>query len=104
MQEDFELETVLSLTTGYNFTNDFGKVFDLVQFMFEDPFIDTLGLNILKDIAVKHIYYLYPELQNVSYNPNMDIDSFIDEQKSIYGDELTISVIGEKVIKLKHSV
>ncbi len=104
MQEDFELETVLSLITGYNFTNDFGKVFDLVQFMFEDPFIDTLGLFVLKDTACKHIYYLYPELQSISFNPNMDINSFIDEKKSIYGNELTISVIGEKVIKLKHSV
>ena len=103
MQEDFELETVLSLVTGYNFTNDFDKVFDLVQFIFEDPFIDILGFNILKEAAIKHIFYLYPELQNISKD-YIDFDTLLNEVKSIYGDEITISVIGEKVIKLKHSI
>ena len=70
--------------------------------MFEDPFIDILGFNILKDTACKHIYRLYPEFKNISYNEIND--TLVDEIKSIYGDTITISVIGENVIKLKHSV
>ena len=101
MQEDFELETVLSITTGINFANDYGDVLDLYSFILEDDFISEENLLMLHDTVKRHILAIHPELNYVRFNPNIDIDKWLSVQKSIFGQTLTISVLGEKVVKLE---
>ena len=101
MQEDFELETILSLITGYNFTNNFDKIFELVEFVYEESFISYERFNEIKNEVKNHIYKLYPDLKNISFNNEMDENDFVSVCKFLYGDTLTISILGEKVIKLK---
>lgn len=101
MQDDFDLATVLSVTTGINCTDNFGNVFDLFCFMFEDDLLSPNAIGFLKDVARNHIFRIYPELKRVKYNPNENLDEWIKKQKLIYGDKITISVIGENVVKLE---
>lgn len=100
-QEEFSLESVLSVLTGINCTKDFNEVFELFGFIFEDPFINTIGIGELKDSACNHILNIHPELRGVKYDKSMNFDSWLNEQKKLYGDTLTISIIGEPIIILE---
>ena len=101
MQDDFELETVLSVTTGINLTDDFSKVFDLFCFMFEDDLLNVTALISLRETAKKHILNIHPELRRVSYNQNVNLEKWIANQKEMFGDSITISILNEPVISLK---
>ena len=98
MQDDFELETVLSIITGINFTNDINSIYDLYSFIFEDPMLEYVDFNKLNELAKNHIFRIHPELKRVSIN-STDLDKWLKLQKNIYGDTITISIIGEPVIK-----
>ena len=101
LQEEFSLESVLSIITGINCTNDFNEVYELFWFMFEDPFINTLGIVELRNSARNHILNIHPELRGVKYDKNMNFEKWINEQKELFGDSLVISVIGEPIINLE---
>ena len=101
LQEDFSLEAVLSIITGINCTNDFGEVFELFWFMFEDPLINTTGIMELKDAAKRHILNIHPELKTVVYNNKLSLNEWLEKQKELYGSYLTISVIGEPIVVLE---
>ena len=98
MQDDFELETVLSIITGINFTNDINSIYDLYSFIFEDPMLEYVDFNELNENAKKHILKIHPELKHVSINTT-DLVKWLNVQKLIYGDTMTISIIGEPVVK-----
>ena len=101
MQDDFDLDAILTITTGVKCTDDFNKVYELFWFIFEDDLIGPLGIGMLKDTARNHILRIHPELKNVRYDQSMDIDTWVNNQKEYFGDKLTISILGENVIKLE---
>lgn len=101
MQDDFDLAAVLSITTGINCTDSYSKIYELFCFMFEDDLLNPLSIGYLKDVARKHILRIHPELKRAIYDPNIDIYDWINKQKILYGDKITISVIGENIVKLE---
>ena len=100
MQEDFKLETILSVVTNVNCADDFYDIYELLWFIFENPVIDDKEVLKLKQIARNHILKIHPELKSIKFNENDSINSWVLKQKCIYGDELTISVFGEPIVKL----
>lgn len=100
MQDDFDLDVVLSVLTGINFT-DYGKLYEFFCFLFEDDSLNPNDIISLRNIAIKHIYKIHPELLTVRYDKKTSISNWISQQKSMLGNTITISVIGEKLITLK---
>lgn len=110
MQEDFDLESVLTVVTGVNCTNDFEKVIDLFSFIFEDPLISMDKIIFLKNTAKNHILKIHPELKNISFDKDIIFNNgdkgiifnkWINAQKVRFGDTVTVSVIGEPIIRLE---
>ena len=99
-QEDFDLETILSVITGINCTDDFFKVYELYWYLFEDQSITYDGIVKLHDIAKNHILKIHPELKSVKYDTSMDLKNWIKIQKVRFGEELTMCVVGERLIML----
>lgn len=93
----FELGTILSMTTGYNCTNDFNKVWDLVWFICDDKFINSFGLGMVKNGIKKHILSLYPELKKIKYNKGESVDDFVSLLKEKFGDYLPLVKIGDEL-------
>ena len=98
IQEEFSLESILSIITGRKFVNDFNEIYELYWFMFEDPFINATGICYLKDKASKHILNIHPELKNVSFKNGTDVNKWLDEQRQKFGNTLLISIVGEPII------
>lgn len=101
MQDVFDLATVLSITTGVNCTDNFGKICDLFCFMFEDESLTPTAMGYLKNIARQHIFRIHPELKSIRFDPKCNVDEWVSKQKEIFGNEITISIVGENIIKLK---
>jgi len=100
MQEEFDLESVLTVITGINFTDDFSKIYDLYSFIFEDPLISTEEIIELSAIAKKHLLKIHPWLTTLSYNKITSKNNWLQTIKTIYGDNILVSVLGEPVIRL----
>ena len=65
MAKEFDLETILTITTGITLVDDFNKVFNLAQFVYNDEYLNTTGLQFLKYDLKDYILSCYPELKNV---------------------------------------
>lgn len=101
MQDDFDLATILSITTGINLTDNFENIYDLFCFMFEEDDIDPLAMVTLRDTACRHLFRIHPEIKHLKYDKTVGVDEWIQKQKAIYGDTLTISVVGENIVVYK---
>ena len=101
MQDEFDLATVLSITTGVNLTDNFEKVLDLFCFMFEDELLSPLAMVNLRTTACNHLFRIHPEIKNLKYDKTVGVDEWVQRQKVIYGDTLTISVVGEDIVVFK---
>lgn len=99
-QEDFDLETILSVITGINCTDDFFKVYELYWYLFEDQTITYDGIVKLHDIAKNHILKIHPELKRIRFDESMDLDDWIKIQKAKFGSVLTMCIVGERLIIL----
>ena len=99
MTKDFELETVLSVTTGISCVDNFSKVYDLAYFIFDDDGISPLALGMMKPKMIEHILDIHPELKGVTptWKERKNLDSWIETQKANFGERLTISQYGEKL-------
>lgn len=99
MEKNFELGTILTFTTGINCTNDFGKVFELAWFIYDDKLINDSGLLMLKDEIKRHLLALYPQLEGVTYNPQFEtsFEDWLLAQKLKFGETLPISQLGLKL-------
>jgi len=96
MTQNFELETILSVITGINFTDDFNKVFALFWYAYNDNLISPTGLGALKNDLREHLLTIHPELAEAVYNRRVDnMDTWITEQKIKFGEFLPVSRIGE---------
>lgn len=92
MQEDFDLETILTITTGINLTDDFNKVFELAWFVFDDPYINVSGIYFLQDSLKEYILHIYPELADITEVPKFKYSQkyWLEEQKIKFGKVLPI--------------
>lgn len=95
--ENFELDAILSMTTGYNCVDDFGKVWKLVWFVCDDNMIGPMGLGMVKDEVKSHLLTIHPELKNVRYQKGKNIREFIFQQEEKFGNVLPVTKIGVKL-------
>ena len=94
MQKDFELETILSITTNINCTSNFSKVHELACFVFNDDFMTTIALEFCKDDLKEHILNIHPQLKNVTpplIHYGIFLDNWLKQQKEEFGVFLPIS-------------
>ena len=109
-QRDFKLETVLTVTTGMNLVDDFDEIFEFYKYVFMDPLINTMSIQILNKSMISHLLEIHPELANIKYAPEIDgdIDRWLAFQKDEFGDSISVCVIGhtlshkEKVKSLEY--
>lgn len=93
MQRNFELGTILSVTTGTNYTDDFGKVYDLAGYVFSDDMLSPLAIGVLKDDLRNHLLTIHPELKDVRCTCRNRL-AWLEKQKIKFGSELAISKLG----------
>lgn len=95
MKKEFDLETVLTITSGRLFTN-MNNLYMILQYMFSEDLHQHHLSRALED-GREHILSIYPQLEGVGedliINNNRDIQNFIIKQKEIYGENLTITPI-----------
>ena len=102
MQKDFELETILSVTTGINCTNNFSKVHELLSFVFNDNFMNNMALEFCKDDLKEHLLNIHPQLINVippTIHYGIFLDSWLKKQKETFGDFLTVSEFDKPLVQ-----
>ena len=97
MVKNFDLGTILTMTTNYKFVDDFNKVYELVWFVCDDNMIGPLGLGLIKDKVTKHLLTIHPELNNVRYKIGENVDEFILRQEEKFGSILPVTRLGEKL-------
>ena len=102
--KNFDIRTLLTLTTGYSFVDNFSKVFELVWFIYDDNMINMTGLGVVKDNVKKHLLNIHPELKDVKYQKSRDINEFISEQTQKFGSTLPVTKIGIKLPKKEVSM
>lgn len=92
MERNFELETILTITTGINCNNDYNKIYELVQFVYNDYNINALDFKILYSELKDYILNLYPCLRDVKFCANfgLHISTWLKVQKMRFGDFLPI--------------
>ena len=99
----FKLETILTIVTGVNLTDNFNEVYELAMYIYDDTFINTSAILLLKEEIKSHILNDHPELKNIDYVPVSPFAkvAWLKELKQIYGETLLISKIGEILTKNK---
>lgn len=91
---NFDLGTVLSVTTGIFLAPDIGNVYDLLNYMTGDNLF-THQLPRAADRCRVVIIAQHPELANVDVLTvrNNDWHAFLAEQVAIYGNEIRVGPI-----------
>ncbi len=100
MQEEFDLETILSVIARYNITHDYNNILKLYSFMFENPDLSINEFLKKYEIGRKHILSLYPELNDIDFDYHY-LDSYVKKQRQKFGDKLLITTIKGKEFILK---
>ena len=100
MQDDFDLDVILSVLTGMNLTY-FTQIYDFYSFIFEEELLIPEEIPFLRHIALQHLLRIHPELQYIKYDRSISLNDWIDKQKSIFGEKMTVSVVGENIVKLE---
>ena len=93
MKKDFELEVILTITTGINCSDDYNKIYDLVRFVYNYPYINAVYFKLIYKSLKEYIFNLYPYLMEVNYCGNLGIkvSEWLTEQKKKFGNFLPIS-------------
>ena len=89
MAREFDLETILTITTGTVLVDDFNKIFDLAQYIYNDEFINTIALQNLKDDLRGYIINNCPELEDAILPMGFQ-SIWLRKQKEIFGDKLKL--------------
>ena len=95
--ENFELGAVLTMTTGYNCTDDFDKVWKLIWFVCDDNMIGPLGAGMVKNKIKRHLLTIHPELKEAIYHKGEDVREFVLEQSKKFGSEIPVTRLGIKL-------
>lgn len=97
-QKNFDLGTILTLTSGRLFTG-MEELYDVLNYLTNET-ISTVQLPAIMEIVNPYVLSLYPQLKGVGadlvINNIGDVRKFVDEQKKIYGDSLPLSPIEKK--------
>ncbi len=92
MQRDFDLGAILNITTSRLFTN-MDDVYEVLDYLTGDS-IYTHQIPRVMDAAQPYVLSLHPELKgvgdNVEINSFEDAKAFVDEQKKIFGEKLSL--------------
>lgn len=104
MQREYDLETILTITTGKSFIDNWDKIFHLMSFVFGDCPINNVNFPILLETLRAHIIYLYPVFAFLVPNKEIEPNSYIwiEARKLQYGSTLPICPIGEKLSQKKN--
>ncbi len=98
-ERNFDLGTVLTITSGRLFTN-MDNVYDILNYLSNDE-IYTHQIPRVMKVAQVHVLGRYPQLDGVGkdviINSEQDVKAFIDEQKGIYGDSFGLSPMTEEM-------
>jgi len=54
-KKEFDLEVILTIINGVNYTDDFKKVFDLASFVYENNYINSSRQTILAEDLKQHL-------------------------------------------------
>ena len=102
-QREFALETILAVTTGQPVATDYDDIIEMAQFIFMDPLINTMSLQIIKNSMLNHIYDIHPELKSIKFEEVIDgdLDKWVATLKTQLGDTLPISIINFPLITQK---
>ncbi len=105
MERNFELETILSVTTGISCTDDFGKVFELAWFVFNDDSIHSSGLCVLSETLKNHLLEIHPQLRGINYNSQVEInfDAWLFTQRLEHGETLSVCQINQTLEKSQNT-
>lgn len=101
--KEFDLETILTIITGINLTDDFNKVFELAKYIYDDEFINDSAISYLRNDMKEHLLNIHPKLGNIGYIPqtSMYLDIWIGIQKDNFGEYLSVSPKGQSLKKYK---
>lgn len=91
--KQFDLGAILNITTGILFTS-MGDVYEVLNYLTGDSiFIHQIPR--VMDAAKPYVLSLHPELEGVgvgvAINSFEDAKAFVDEQKKIYGNKLSLT-------------
>ena len=101
--KNFELGAILTMTTGYNCTDNFDKVWKLVWFVCDNNLINTTGLFVVKDDIKNHLLTIHPELKDIKYQKGRDITEFLVEQEEKFGSILPVTKLGVSLPERKEN-
>jgi len=100
MQADFDLDTVLSVVSRFNITDNYNNVIDLISFISGIPNISMTDFFTHYEPARSHILSLYPDLDDPIYGFDSHyISTYVNNQRERFGSTITISVFGQPVQK-----
>lgn len=98
-EKNFDLGTVLTITSGRLFT-DIDNVYDVLNYLSNDD-IYTHQIPRIMQVAQSYVLGRQPQLDGVGkdvvINNEQDVKAFIDGQKAIYGDSFGLSPISEEM-------
>ncbi len=113
MNKEFDLETILSVTIGISLVDDFNKVIELAQYVYNDEFINDYALVFLKDDLRDYILECHKELAGLCPPPSYVyykghkqiklslLSAWIDELKKIFGTKLELTPKNENMTLIK---
>lgn len=91
--KQFDLGAILNITTGILFTS-MDDVYEVLNYLTGDS-IFTHQIPRVMDVAKPYVLSLHPELEgvgvDVAINSFEDAKAFVDEQKKIYGNKLSLT-------------
>ncbi len=98
-ERNFDLGTVLTVTTGRLFT-DMDNLYDVLNYLSNDE-IYTHQIPRVIRTAGAYVLQKYPQLDGVGkdvvINNEQDVKTFLDRQKDVYGDSFGLSPMPEEL-------
>lgn len=96
-ERKFDIETVLSITTGRKFT-DMANINDILCFL-TGVELSPFELTKAREVAKDYILEAYPQLKDLDKDLNVvtpgDATHFIDEQRMVFGNVFALSPLPE---------
>ena len=105
MQKHFDIDTVLSVVSRFNITDNYNNVIDLVGFVVNKPNTNMIDFFKYYEKARNYIISLYPELDDPIYGFDSHyISDYVQDRKRRFGNSLIIGTIEENAVRLKKQV
>ncbi len=99
--KEFDLGKILNITSGKLFTN-MTDVREVIGYLTGEEFLTDSGVSMYSKNAKFHILSLYPQLEgvgeNVVFSNDDEIDAFVEQQKGIYGNSLSLVPMAKTIL------